>query len=113
MPTMMVERVERVLITLPQAQRISASMYLGCMSVFIKRGVKLSFARGMTSRNLKRIGCRQTLPIHLRYSHTALSEVRLRESKIFFAAAPSRPFFKLLKASFVLMATYCNTLGSR
>jgi hypothetical protein len=36
MPTMTVGFVERVLITLPQAQRISASTYFGCMSVFIK-----------------------------------------------------------------------------
>ena len=37
-----------------------------------------------------------TPPIHLRSSQTALSEVRLRESKIFFAAATTLPFFKLL-----------------
>src|ERR1035438_8653911 len=54
-----------------------------------------------------------TPPIHLRSSQTALMEVRLRESKIFFAAATRSPFFKLLKASLALMATNCSTLGSR
>jgi hypothetical protein len=54
-----------------------------------------------------------TPPIHLRSSQTALREVRLRESKMFFAAEISLPFFKLLKASLVLMATNCSTLGSR
>ena len=35
-PTMMTGLVERVLITLPHAQRISASTYLGCRFSFIK-----------------------------------------------------------------------------
>jgi hypothetical protein len=34
-PTRILGLVERVLITLPQAQRISASWYFGCMSAFI------------------------------------------------------------------------------
>src|SRR5207249_10935638 len=38
MPTIITGLVERVLITLPQAQRISASTYFGCMSAFIKDG---------------------------------------------------------------------------
>src|ERR1051326_7613649 len=35
-PTIITGLVERVLITLPHAQRISASTYFGCMSAFIK-----------------------------------------------------------------------------
>src|SRR5471030_3221627 len=52
MPTMIVCLVERVLITLPQAQRISASTYLGWMSAFIKRAVNLSGNHLMTRANL-------------------------------------------------------------
>src|SRR5690349_22954942 len=40
----------------------------------------------------------QTPPIHLRSSQTALRDVKLRRSKMFFAAAPNFPFFRLLKA---------------
>src|SRR5437870_5851054 len=39
-PTIITGLVERVLITLPQAQRTSASTYFGCMSAFIKDGEK-------------------------------------------------------------------------
>src|ERR1044071_7547308 len=55
----------------------------------------------------------QTFPIHLRSAQTALSEVRLRRSKILRATAPSRPFLRLFQASLALMATNCSTLGSR
>ena len=58
-------------------------------------------------------GYRYTPPIHLRPSQTAFSEVRLRESKTFLAAAMRRPRFRLFQASLALMAMNWSTLGSR
>ena len=47
----------------------------------------------------------QTRPIHLRSSHTALSDVIFRESRICPAALSNRPFFAAFQASLALMAT--------
>src|ERR1700722_20198682 len=52
MPTMTVGLVERVLMMLPQAQRISASRYFGCMSAFITKGVKLSMVAVVDKREI-------------------------------------------------------------
>src|SRR5664280_1173598 len=68
-----------------------------------KKGCKTIICPRNDKQEFKKIGCRQTPPIHLRSSHTAFSEVRLRESKKIFAAAATLPFFKLLKASLALM----------
>jgi hypothetical protein len=54
MPTITVALVERVLITLPQAQRISASTYLGWMSVFIKWTHIIAWFELMTSSFFKK-----------------------------------------------------------
>ncbi len=54
-----------------------------------------------------------TFATHLRSSHTAWSEVRLRRSKTCLAAVSSLPFLAACHASLALMATYCSTLGSR
>ena len=65
------------------------------------------------SANIRDLNESQTLPIHLRFSQTAWSEVRLRRSKMLRAAEDSLPFLRLLYASLALMATNCSTLGSR
>src|SRR5208282_6047405 len=50
MPTKMVGLVDRVLMTLPQAQRISAATYLGCIVAFIEaRAHNLPAPGGMAS----------------------------------------------------------------
>jgi hypothetical protein len=54
-----------------------------------------------------------TFPIQFRSSHTALIDVRFRESNTFLAAATRRPFRRLFHASLALMATNWSTLGSR
>jgi hypothetical protein len=54
-----------------------------------------------------------TRPIHLRSSQTALSEVRLRRSKMCPAALARLPLRRACQASLALMATNCSTLGSR
>ena len=59
------------------------------------------------------LSAHHTPRIHLRSSQTALSEVQLRESKMFFAAPATSPFFRLFQASLALMATNWSTLGSR
>src|ERR1035437_10531690 len=53
MPIKIVGFVERVLITLPQAQRTSASTYFGCVFSFIKRAVNLAPKRRLTSANFQ------------------------------------------------------------
>src|SRR5215470_11777491 len=50
MPTIITGLVERVLITLPQAQRISASTYFGCIFSFIRGRAKYHRQTGRQAR---------------------------------------------------------------
>jgi hypothetical protein len=77
--------VERVLITLPQAQRISASSYFGCMSARITKGAKATSRAGFDKR---KIGESFVCPVHAVRGRPRLAAIQFIPGASGRAASP-------------------------